>query len=265
MICYFNNQLIRHKKSCLFGFYIADHSELNWVESNTVSNSKVYGVVLRQTKNNFIFHNNFVNNHHQVDVTDADTNTWYDGYPSGGNYWSDYEGTDQFSGISQNVSGCDGLGDEAYGYDINNFDMYPLMGFFSTFSIPWNSTTYQVSTICNSTITELSINPLETSLEIRLNVSDKEGTFGFCRISIPQDFLKSARNYSVIVNGNSSISVRELESYDGYNLIYFTYIHGPYVPEFTSTLALIITLLSASIICICCKMHRKIKLKQLLT
>jgi hypothetical protein len=45
-------------------------------------------------------------------------NTWDDGYPSGGNYWSDYNGYD---------SDHDGIGDTPYFIDENNTDHYPLM------------------------------------------------------------------------------------------------------------------------------------------
>jgi len=57
----------------------------------------------------------------------ASTNIWDDGYPSGGNYWSDYNGTDLFSGPYQNITGSDGIGDTPYVIDENNRDRYPLM------------------------------------------------------------------------------------------------------------------------------------------
>ena len=53
--------------------------------------------------------------------------SWDDGYPSGGNYWSDYNGTDFYSGTNQNVTGSDGIGDTSYIIDVNNVDRYPLM------------------------------------------------------------------------------------------------------------------------------------------
>jgi hypothetical protein len=36
-------------------------------------------------------------------------NFWDNGYPSGGNYWSDYNGSDVFRGAYPNETGCDGL------------------------------------------------------------------------------------------------------------------------------------------------------------
>jgi len=54
-------------------------------------------------------------------------NIWDDGYPSGGNYWSDYTGVDLKSGPSQDQPGSDGIGDTAYVIDANNQDNYPLI------------------------------------------------------------------------------------------------------------------------------------------
>jgi len=36
---------------------------------------------------------------------------WDNGYPSGGYYWSDYNGTDSYSGPYQDLTGSDGIGD----------------------------------------------------------------------------------------------------------------------------------------------------------
>jgi len=36
---------------------------------------------------------------------------WDNGYPSGGNYWSDYAGIDLYHGPDQYLPGCDGIGD----------------------------------------------------------------------------------------------------------------------------------------------------------
>jgi parallel beta-helix repeat protein len=72
-----------------------------------------------------VYHNNFIDN--TVDVDDRSNQTiWDNGYHSGGNYWSRYNGTDIFSGVFQNETGSDGIGDIPY--EATNYtDVYPLM------------------------------------------------------------------------------------------------------------------------------------------
>jgi hypothetical protein len=50
-------------------------------------------------------------------------NVWDDGYPSGGNYWNDYEG--QHPNASE-IDGSD-IWDTPYVIDANNTDHYPLL------------------------------------------------------------------------------------------------------------------------------------------
>jgi len=59
-------------------------------------------------------------------VTTGYANVWDDGYPSGGNYWSDYTGVDVKGGPDQDLPGSDGIGDTPYVLDTNNRDRYPL-------------------------------------------------------------------------------------------------------------------------------------------
>ena len=77
-------------------------------------------------ENNRVFHNNFVNNTHHAIATQSQSNMWDDGYPSGGNYWSDYTGIDLYCGSYQNETGSDGIGDSPYVIDYNNIDHFPL-------------------------------------------------------------------------------------------------------------------------------------------
>jgi parallel beta-helix repeat protein len=69
---------------------------------------------------NTIYHNNFVNNTVQAEISETSSavNVWDDDYPSGGNYWSDYNGTD---------NNGDGIGDTPYVIEENNKDNYPLV------------------------------------------------------------------------------------------------------------------------------------------
>ena len=81
---------------------------------------------LTNSWNNSIYHNYFANNAPQAFVQNS-INSWDNGYSSGGNYWSDYNGTDIYSGPYQNETGSDGIGDTPYSIDTNNTDKYPLM------------------------------------------------------------------------------------------------------------------------------------------
>jgi len=99
------------------------------IAANTISGSAT-GIRFFSSSENLIFHNNFENNGLQQNLT-ASSNTWSLGYPGGGNYWSDYDGTDQFSGLYQNITGSDGIGDTPYNFTgSSDRDEYPLMGPF---------------------------------------------------------------------------------------------------------------------------------------
>jgi parallel beta-helix repeat protein len=91
------------------------YSSNNFITQNRVANNQL-GLSLNASTDNSIFHNSIVENVAQVSITDS-FNTWDDGYPSGGNYWSDYNGIDADS---------DGIGDTPYFIDENNQDNYPL-------------------------------------------------------------------------------------------------------------------------------------------
>ena len=82
-----------------------------------------------KSSNNYFYHNTFVCG--ERNAWDCTQNTWDNDYPSGGNYWNDYTGEDQYSGPGQNLTGPDGIGDNPYNIpDIHgskNKDRYPLM------------------------------------------------------------------------------------------------------------------------------------------
>lgn len=111
-----NNFVARNTiTNSLYGIRLLDAIN-NTIMENDI-NGNVYGIdyVGEYTSNNRIYHNNFEAN----DVIGAiGNNTWDDGYPSGGNYWSDYEGTD---------NNHDNIGDTPYVINSGNRDNYPLM------------------------------------------------------------------------------------------------------------------------------------------
>jgi parallel beta-helix repeat protein len=79
------------------------------------------------TDNKF-YHNYLINNTNQVTYwLNYFSNIWDDGYPYGGNFWSDYNGVDEKSGPGQNLPGSDAIGDTPYIISSNDRDNYPLM------------------------------------------------------------------------------------------------------------------------------------------
>jgi len=123
-----------------FGINLESSSHNRIFRNNITKNGRYQpgscpGIYLQQSKDNEIYHNNLVDNAPNASVQKMTTgsdgervwhpNTWDDGYPSGGNYWSDYTGVD---------SNHDGIGDTPYIIDENNTDNYPFMGIFSDFN-----------------------------------------------------------------------------------------------------------------------------------
>jgi len=97
------------------------------IKSNSFINCGSYSIYLCSgTNGNIFFHNNFIGNT-RVHTEDYSPNVWDNGYPSGGNYWSDYSGIDEKCGADQNLPGSDGLGDTPYTVYGNVKDRYPLM------------------------------------------------------------------------------------------------------------------------------------------
>jgi len=103
-------------------------SDNNNFSGNTIANNW-YGVTLSSSSGNKFCHNRLINSSgkHVRIMTSGYPNSWDDGYPSGGNYWSDYSGTDSYSGPYQNETGSDGIGDTPYEIDANNTDRYPFI------------------------------------------------------------------------------------------------------------------------------------------
>ena len=97
----------------------------NTIVGNTIRNTTNNGfetVALLSGTNaswNTIYHNNFINNY--VNANDSWQNTWNKEYPVGGNYWSDYTGSD--------TSPHDGIGDTLYNISVlyNDKDYYPFV------------------------------------------------------------------------------------------------------------------------------------------
>jgi len=120
--------LVKHCRDT--GLFL-ESSSYNTIIGNTLVNNH-QGIVLAIAPHipeippvlcvsNTVYYNNLLNNSIQAVVQVGGYvafNRWDNGYRFGGNYWSNYNGTD---------SNQDGIGDAPYAIDTNNQDRYPLM------------------------------------------------------------------------------------------------------------------------------------------
>ena len=116
-----------------YGLYFSSSSDNTISGNNIVKNTHWaggYGAYFIWSPNNTFFHNNFIDNDKQVETSYP--SVWDDGYPSSGNYWSDFEERypdvrDDYSGPYQNQSGSDGIWDQFYWIENYNRDNYPFV------------------------------------------------------------------------------------------------------------------------------------------
>ena len=218
------------------GIYIYRASNNSISGNNIVDNDD--GVLFYESADNKFWHNNFIDNTEQIAFSgDSYANVWDDGYPSGGNYWSDYAGSD---------GDGDGIGDSAYTIDANNIDHYPLMAGFGipvekSFPVTVGETEYVITTVSNSTVTDLNYN--QTSQQLSLNVSGPTGTTGFCNITVPAGLMSG--NFTLYLDDVELVEgVDYIQSSNGTHYTFsVTYTHSTHeiklaIPDFASWLFL---------------------------
>ena len=113
---------------------LTDSSISNTIYGNTISQNEI-GINVANSISTTIYHNNFIGNAIQIYISMPTGNIWDDGYPSGGNYWSDYNGDDEKSGLNQDQTGSDGIGDTEYVIADSDVDSYPLMKPFNSHDV----------------------------------------------------------------------------------------------------------------------------------
>ncbi|MCK5038157.1 MAG: hypothetical protein KAS16_03565 [Thermoplasmata archaeon] len=99
------------------------NSDTNTITINLILDNG-NGITSTGSNNNQIFHNDIIGNGIQA-TDDSNTNAWDVGYPSGGNFWSDYGGVD---------ANNDQIGDTPYIIDGDSQDNFPIMNQYTTSS-----------------------------------------------------------------------------------------------------------------------------------
>jgi parallel beta-helix repeat protein len=215
--------------------YLYGLPDVNGPSNNTIAENTLESIRIEPGENNAIYHNNFLGAN---PVTACDgNNTWDYGYPSGGNYWSPYEGTDLFNGIYQNVTGGDGIGDTQYIIGTNNTDRYPLVAPLTLLDVgTWNGTTQNAEIESNSTLLDTQVDVANKT--ISFSVTHRESTSGFCRVTMPNAIVQNLwqRNYSVLLDNEPWLFKNWTDATSTY--IYVTYsLQFPNVTNYSGDLA----------------------------
>ncbi len=221
--------LAHSDENTIFGNTIADSMwngiELDWCTLNTlcgnwITNSTAYGLEIpleTPGSGNIFYHNSFINNNLKVAVSGYENN-WDNGYPSGGNYWDDYDGFDQLSGQNQTETGSDGIGDEPYIIDQNNRDSYPLTSAIHTFRAPSEAPTY-FHLASNATVSNFDFLPTDPP-SLQFNVESLSQVSWFCRLTIPNTVLWCDNSWIIYLN-ETTVDPMILDDSDN-TFLYFT-------------------------------------------
>ena len=226
-------------------------SDNNLMINSRIANNSV-GVCLYQSSENLLYHNSFVG----IDKPVISNFQSPGSPPSGsysinkwdndleGNYWSNYNGTDSFSGFHQNVSGSDGIGDTPYSIDANNTDRYPLVGTFSSFN---TSSGYNVDVVSNSTIEDFEYFESDVTIKIHVSNVTANQTYGFCRICIPHGLMFPP--YKVTIDGAEPYYVNYTLYDNGtHRWIYVAYQHSTHeiviIAEFPQRMLMLIFIMA---------------------
>ena len=177
------------------------------VYNNTVIRYKVC-FDINQNNGDRIYNNKIVNESGSAVVLHNSTDiAWDNGYPTGGNYWSDYAGSDTHSGPNQDQSGADGIGDTpckpvAFGSiqghvltdPIDLSDRYPLMSSSAkptSTKIAVNGKESVVTIVTSSTLLQVAA----ATDALNFTVTGVDGTMGYARVTCPKTNTTALRAY----------------------------------------------------------------------
>jgi parallel beta-helix repeat protein len=203
----------------LDGMYIADTSE-NSIAGNSIDCKHSFStgpkaISLYYATNNRIYHNTFILT---AIVTSAlgSNNSWDNGFPSGGNYWSNYQSHNSNPRKINNT----GLLDVAYVIDEENIDNYPL-------AEPYSATTPVISILSTGRNYNMSSFPLN------FTVDQPAVWMGYSLDGTQNRTLSGNQTLTDLANGQHTVTIYANDSFGntGSSLYVFT-VAVPLSPVF---------------------------------
>lgn len=213
-----------------YGIRLDMGSGNNLVRDNLVSGNSIGIQAELDSGQNMIYRNNLVGNSQQTAGFGVGSSKWDNGYPSGGNYWSDYSGGDSFNGLNQNLTGSDGIGDKPYPNLASALDKYPFMGQIRMFLAGKWGNDYYVWIASNSTdITDFRFSN-STIPHLQFNVTGLDSFTYSCRVAVPKQLMwvGNVLEWQVAIDSASRTSLV-------YNDTDFTYFYVNYTYETAQT------------------------------
>ena len=199
--------------------------EQNLVRNNTIKKNGIGIECDASARNNLLYENRFINNSLQASNIDP-TNAWDQGYPyvpdketGGGNFWSDFNAPDIFSGTNQDqrsavsVPTPDGICDNPYALSSSGVDRYPLFLIQNVTQDPVDPTKISYTTLVNVTATILSsVDMSDAHLEVQTDTARQNVSMTIAgnklKASIPVFKYGTNVTYNVTAHADSSIVVR---------------------------------------------------------
>jgi hypothetical protein len=201
------------------GIKISGVSCNNTLVGNTFKDLPNKAVTIASSYSQFtrLYHNNFFNS----SVPSPPATTFFDnGYPSGGNFWSDHVRVDLKHGPAQDMDGGDGIVDVGYPID-SPWDNYPLM--FPVIKLDvlseWGS--FEVLASSNASLFSWSLSVSGKFLELVFEGVDGGGVS--CRVWIPKGMLScsSLNDWVVMCDGeNLSFLVEEDDAFSYFHFVF---------------------------------------------
>jgi parallel beta-helix repeat protein len=109
-----------------YGILLESSSISNTINENTITGNGRGIFLISYSSGNTVFHNNIIDNIIQSADSDPASNNWHHPTLLEGNYWSDYTGVDDGSGIDKHAIAGDGIGDTLIAHPTTEYDFYPF-------------------------------------------------------------------------------------------------------------------------------------------
>jgi len=189
-----------------YGIELFSRSSRNTITDNEISYNGI-GVNSGSGIHNAIYHNNFIDN--SIQASGSSLNSWDDGYPSGGNYWSDYTGVDLKSGPNQDQPGSDGIGDTPRVISGSRKDNYPLMQPYAQAEIRTLE-----KTIVSMNLPKGTEKSLTQKLDAAINLLDQGNTNG--AVHKLEDFINQVTNSNKLTDEQKDILITAAQAIIGH-------------------------------------------------